>query len=417
MANYYFQKQTLRIIILGILVSLCYFGGGVKPVRSEVTWPAIEIDPYLSGFSSPVHIANAKDSSNRLFVVERAGVIHVVKNGVVSTTPFLGIQDRVQSTGGEEGLLSMAFPPDYASKGYFYVYYTNKNGDNQVSRFYLSDDVDVADPTSEELIINFSHPVHANHNGGQIAFGPDGFLYIATGDGGGGGDPDENGQNPASLLGKILRIDVEFGFINGTYSHEIYLPMVMNENNSQQILRYRIPTENPFVDTEGYRGEIWALGLRNPWRFSFDRTLGDLFIADVGQSSWEEVNFQSAKSNGGENYGWNEMEGEVCYLPNCDLTGKTSPLFVYQTHVDGSCSVTGGFIYRGIINTGMSGIYFFGDYCNGRITGLQFDGTNWYSQVLLDTDVNISTFGEDESGELYLADITSGTIYQIVELD
>ena len=262
-----------------------------------VAWPQISVMPYLSGFSSPVHITNARDGSQRLFVVEQGGIIRVIENGAVLSTPFLDIHERVLFPGsGERGLLSVAFPPGYASKGYFYVYYTRLDGNNQTSRFPLKPGKpDEADPTTEQPIILFNHPNHNNHNGGQLAFGPDGYLYIGTGDGGGAGDPDGNAQNPASLLGKLLRIDVESG-----------------------IDPYAIPASNPYTQTTGYRGEIWALGLRNPWRFSFDRQTGDLYIGDVGQNIEEEVDFQPASSSGGENYGWNILEGNRCYSPSTE---------------------------------------------------------------------------------------------------
>lgn len=384
-------------------------------VRTAVTWPTVKMISFAVGLDSPVHITHAGDGSNRLFVIERTGRIRLIKNGNLFVSPFLDIQDRVQSIGGEEGLLSVAFPHDYVAKDYFYVYYTNKNGDNQVSRFYVSTNADIADPASEELILTLDHPVHANHNGGQIAFGPDGYLYIATGDGGSGGDPDENAQNPASLLGKILRIDVDYPQPVTDASFNIFLPLITNGSGIPVDMPYRIPPDNPFVDIAGYREEIWALGLRNPWRFSFDRGTGNLYIGDVGQAAWEEIDFQLATSLGGENYGWNEMEGTQCYLPNCDTSGMTLPIYDYATHVDGSCSVTGGIVYRGTTYAGMQGIYFLADYCNGYITGLQLDGEIWQDQRLLDTNINISTFGEDEAGEIYLADITSGMIYQLVE--
>jgi glucose/arabinose dehydrogenase len=389
----------------------------VTAIQTNVTWPSIELASIVGGLNAPVHITNASDGHNRLFVVERVGNIRIVKDGALLVTPFLDIRDRVQS-GGEEGLLSVAFPPDYATKGHFYVYYTNHNGDNQVSRFHISVDPDIADPLSEELILYLDHPFYSNHNGGQMAFGPDGYLYISTGDGGGGGDPDENGQNQASLLGKILRIDVEFAPPKPDFeaTNVVYIPLLIRTDGvppSEDL--YRIPSDNPFVDVPGSRGEIWALGMRNPWRFSFDRDTGDLYIGDVGQGSWEEVDFQPVTSPGGENYGWNEMEGKVCYLPNCDPTGLTLPVYVYPTREQGSCSITGGFVYRGSNLPDMRGIYIFADYCNGFISGLQLDGSDWLDQLLLDTNIRISSFGEDEGGELYVADLASGTIYQIIE--
>jgi glucose/arabinose dehydrogenase len=410
------RKSAIGIILmLGMLISFLMIAKTVKAIPNEVSWPNIEIVPLVTGLSSPVHITNAGDGSGRLFVVERGGTIQIVQGGAMLGTPFLDIQARVQS-GGEEGLLSVAFPPDYAAKGYFFVYYTNQSGDNQVSRFYVSDEANVALPDSEELILYLNHPFHSNHNGGQLAFGPDGYLYIATGDGGGGGgDPEGNAQNTASLLGKILRIDTNVSQPIITASRVVYLPLVIRGGDNDSTLPYRIPADNPFVGIAGYREEIWALGLRNPWRFSFDPEMGDLYIGDVGQGSWEEIDFQPASSTGGENYGWNEMEGTHCYLPNCETSGMTLPVFEYPTHAEGGCSVTGGQIYRGGSFSGMAGFYFFADYCNGRISGLIHDGGTWQSQVLLDTSLNPSSFGESESGELYIADLSSGQIFQIVE--
>ena len=406
----------ILMMIVGFLGSFQIIVKNGKATQLDVTWPDIDVTPIASGFTLPVHLTNAGDNSDRLFVVEREGRIQIVKDRAVLAAPFLNIQDRVQSNGNEEGLLSVAFPPDFPSKKHFYVYYTNANGDNQVSRFYVSENnPDLANPDSEELIIYLNHPTYSNHNGGQIAFGADGYLYIATGDGGGGGDPDENGQDATSLLGKILRIDVEWDPSLPVTPYQVYLPLVLNGEGNPQILAYRIPSDNPFVGKAGYREEIWALGLRNPWRFSFDRSTGDLYIGDVGQSSWEEIDFQVASSLGGENYGWNEMEGSHCYLPGCETSGMTLPVFEYPTHVDGSCSVTGGYVYRGVDYPSLQGVYLFADYCNGRITGLVNDGGTWQSQILLDTNFNISSFGEGEDGELYFVELNSGEVFQIIE--
>jgi len=400
--------------MLGMVSSFLMLSKTVRANPSDVSWPNIDVVPLVVGLSSPVHITNAGDGSGRLFVVERKGTIQIVQGSTILGAPFLDIQDRVQS-GGEEGLLSVAFPPDYVTKGYFFVYYTNISGDNQVSRFYVSDEANIALSDSEEVILYLDHPVHSNHNGGQLAFGPDGYLYIATGDGGGGGDPDGNAQNPQSLLGKILRIDTNVSLPTSIASQVVYLPLVIRGGEDGPVLHYRIPADNPFVGVTGYRGEIWALGLRNPWRFSFDQETGDLYIGDVGQGSWEEIDFQPASSMGGENYGWNEMEGTHCYLPNCETSGMTLPVFEYPTHVAGSCSVTGGTIYRGGSFSSMVGFYFFADYCNGNISALINNGGIWQSQVLLDTSLNPSSFGVSESGELYITDLSSGEIFQIVE--
>jgi glucose/arabinose dehydrogenase len=388
--------------------------------KNNSEWPELSFQPIASGLSAPVHVTHAGDGSGRLFVVEQPGRIRFIQNGNVSA-PFLDISGRVRSPasggGTEEGLLSVAFPPGFgATKDYFYVYYTNRDGDNQLSRFYLSSDPDSAEANSEELILLFEHPVFSNHNGGQLAFGPDGYLYIGPGDGGGSGDPRENAQNLGSLLGKLLRIDVEpntsppvFGEPQG------YLPLVFNHSHgNQNELAYSIPADNPFVGTPGARQEVWAFGLRNPWRFSFDRASGDLYIGDVGQSSWEEVNIQPAASAGGENYGWNIMEGFECYgATACDQSGLTLPVHAYPTRA-GGCAITGGHVYRGQAYPNLQGIYFYGDYCSGTIWGLKRDGNNWQNQELASTPYNISSFGEDQAGELYLTD-RGGSVYQLGE--
>jgi glucose/arabinose dehydrogenase len=342
-----------------------------------------------SGFTLPVHITHAGDGSGRLFVVEQCGRIMIVRNGVVQPTPFLDVSAQV-SCGDERGLLSIAFPPGYAEKGHFYICYTDGPGDIVVARYGRSADPDTADPATGETLLVIPHRTYANHNGGQLAFGPDGYLYLGTGDGGGGGDPEGNGQDPASLLGKILRIDVESG-----------------------VAPYAIPPNNPFVNAPGFLPEIWALGLRNPWRFSFDRLAGDLYIADVGQASFEEVNFQPVAGPGGANYGWNIMEGAHCFgaVP-CDQTGLTLPVHEYG-HSQG-CSITGGFVFRGPASAGLSGKYIFGDYCSGRIWALQQTGGGWSNILLADTGYTISSFGEDEAGNVYAADHGGGAIYRLV---
>jgi glucose/arabinose dehydrogenase len=388
------------LLIFSILIASvhgsCSGGSGSdKPGAPPPSFPSIRLEAMTGGFTQPTHITHAGDGSGRVFVVERAGIIRVIRNNAMLPEPFLDITDKVIASGSEQGLLSAAFPPGYADKGYFYVNYTARpDGNTAVSRYRLTDDADRADPLSEEMILTVAQPF-ANHNGGQIAFGPDGFLYIGMGDGGSGGDPRNNAQNPASLLGKILRIDTE----------------------SAQSGGYAVPASNPFFGNNGYRAEIWALGLRNPWRFSFDRTSGDLYIADVGQNAREEVNFQNRSGTGGENYGWNIMEGSLCFRESgCSSEGLVLPVAEYDQSL-GDCSVTGGFVYRGSEFSQIQGLYFYGDYCSGRIRAMRRSGTSFISDVLLDTSLRISTFGEDEAGNLYVVDYSGGGIHKLAAAD
>lgn len=356
--------------------------------QTFTTWPDIVLTKYAGGLSQPTHITHAGDGSGRLFVVEQRGRVRVIKDGALQAAPFLDITGRV-SCCGEQGLLSVAFPPGYTSKGYFYVDYTDLAGDTIVARYRIINP-DMADPATEEVLLKIDQPF-SNHNGGQLLFGPDGYLYIGMGDGGSGGDPYNNAQNPSSLLGKILRIDVESG-----------------------VKPYAIPPGNPFVGAPGYRAEIWALGLRNPWRFSFDRGTDDLFIADVGQNLYEEIDYQPASSGGGENYGWRIMEGLHCYNQNqCDKAGLVLPVAEYDHSL--GCSVTGGMVYRGRDFPGIQETYLYGDFCSGKIWGLKREGGSWRNELLIGTAYEISTFGEDEDGELYLSDYSIGDIYRVTE--
>ena len=424
------QKNNLRIafvIVLFLITSAAGFskqtsgkGKTTSPkavnVEAPAAWPTIALEQLnISNLASPVYLTHAGDGSGRIFIVERAGRIRLVKNGSLQSTPFLDISGHVRS-GGEEGLLSVAFPPDYARRQQFYVYYTQLDGDNVVARFRTSPNPDLADTASEKQILELPHPNQTNHNGGQLVFGPDGNLYIGPGDGGGGGDPYGNGQNHNSLLGKILRINVEGQFPSTVPNqpYQVYLPLISSNSG----LPYSIPTDNPFADQPGYRPEIWAMGLRNPWRFSFDRANGDLYIADVGQNTREEVNFQDASSPGGDNYGWNILEGSLCYSPSSGCTAPanySAPVAEYPhgTNNSNGCSVTGGYVYRGDGYPDMQGIYFYADYCQGKIWGLKFENSAWQSQLLLDTNNLPSSFGEDESGEVYLVSL-SGQIYHLV---
>lgn len=355
------------------------------------SWPDITLVETLSGLRNPVDLASARDGSGRLYVVEQIGLVQEFSNGVQGQSPFMDIRDRV-SCCGERGLLGIAFPPDFAGSRVLYVNYTTTlpgTLHTRVSRFRLRTGVHQVDPDSEEIILQFSQPWR-NHNGGQIAFGPDGNLWIGTGDGGSGGDPQDNGQKGQTLLGKLLRIDV----------------------TSTTDAPYTVPADNPFVGNDEFLDEIWAYGLRNPWRFSFDRATGDIYIADVGQNAWEEVNFQPANSPGGENYGWRITEGLHCYNPSsgCSIAGQTLPVAEYDRA--NGLSITGGYVYRGQDQPSLQGIYFYADYVTGRIWGLRSVNGLWETKLLLDSTHSVSSFGEDEAGNLYLLDY-SGTIFQI----
>ena len=362
---------------------------------SAVTIPG-ELNLALSVVSDelqfPVDLT-APQGDSRLFVAERAGRIRVIENGVLLPAPFLDIVDRVSIAFAEQGLLGLAFDPAYASNGRFVVNYIDLNGDTRISAFRVSADPNVADPDSEELILFVDQPFD-NHNGGQLVFGPSGHLYLGLGDGGSGGDPADNGQNVGTLLGKLLRIDLDGG------------------------VPYAIPADNPFVSMASARGEVWSYGLRNPWRFSFDRATGDLYVGDVGEDSFEEINVSPASHGAGRgvNYGWDVMEGLECFEPSsgCDQTGLELPVLTYG-HGDG-CSVTGGYVYRGGAIPDLSGTYFYADYCGGWVRSFRFvngeltDRREWESLAAS----NISSFGQDAAGELYVL-TAGGTVYRIVE--
>jgi glucose/arabinose dehydrogenase len=375
--------------LLGACLAALIALGAVR-ASAAASWPVITLAPFVSGLAAPVAIANAGDGSNRLFVVEQAGRVRLIQGGVLQATPFLDISTKV-SCCGERGLLGLAFPPGYAAKGTFYVFYTDPDGAITLARYRVGASPDVADPNSGQVLLSVAH-ARTNHNGGQLAFGPgDGYLYAGLGDGGGGGDPDGNGQNTNTLLGKILRLDVGSG-----------------------ATPYAIPAGNPFASGGG-RPEIWAHGLRNPWRFSFDRQAGDLYIADVGQGGWEEVDYQQGGAAGGANYGWNIMEGMHCYnAATCNPTGLTLPVTEYDHSL--GCAIIGGYVYRGSAQPALTGLYFYADECQGRVWGLQQSGGGWQSRPLLQAAINPSTFGEDEAGEIYLADYYGGTLYRVAGL-
>lgn len=344
------------------------------PDPAGFTWSEV-----ASGLSRPIGLTSAGDGSGRIFIIEQPGRIRIHDGEKLLEAPFLDIQDRVGSGGSEQGLLGLAFHPDYPENGSFFVNYTDKNGATVVSRFQVTSQPDLADPDSESLVLTFSQP-YKNHNGGQILFGPQGYLWIATGDGGSAGDPQGNAQNLDNLLGKLLRIDI-----------------------SQE--PYSIPEGNPFGN------EIWAYGLRNPWRFTFDPSSRDLYVADVGQAKWEEVNYLPARSPAGANFGWDYREGMHGYEGTPPQgSALIDPVAEYD-HGRG-CSVSGGAVYRGSLLEWW-GIYLYGDFCSGRVWGLlRTPGGEWVNQPLYQLDRRIAAIDQDEDGEIYLVDIL-GTILKL----
>ncbi len=353
---------------------------GDPPILAQ----SIELVEVARGLDRLVYLTHAGD--DRLFTVAAEGRIYLIEDGDVANTPFLDIRDRVNDRRNEQGLLSIAFHPDYANNNHFFAYYTGDDGETVVSQF--TGVGNKADPDSERIILTVPQP-YGNHNGGQLQFGDDGYLYIGLGDGGSGGDPDNNGQDKQTLLGSILRIDV---------------------NNGNP---YAIPADNPFVKDEEAADEIWTYGWRNPWRFSFDRATGDMYIGDVGQNAWEEISFEASGSPGGGNYGWNVYEGSHCYLDDCEtlLPGAIRPILEYGRSE--GCSITGGYIYRGEELPELNGNYLFGDFCSGTVWASTKPGE---MQVVLDSGLSISSFGEDAAGELYVLDI-GGAVYKIVDSD
>jgi uncharacterized protein (TIGR03437 family) len=348
-------------------------------------YPQIRLERIAGSIRNCTDIQSARDGSGRLFLVRQEGTIAIWRNGQVLDRPFLDIRSKI-TTGGERGLLGIAFPPGYREKRWFYVNYTDRSGATVIARYQLvGTDPDLADSANERILLTVPQPF-TNHNGGQLQFGPDGMLYVGLGDGGSANDPEGNGQNRRSLLGKMLRIDTE-----------------------SNLARYEIPSDNPFVNDATYRPEIWAMGLRNPWRYSFDGATGDLYIADVGQSRLEEINFQPRSSRGGENYGWVTMEGNTCFRTGCNTAGLTLPIWVYP-RTEG-LSVTGGYVYKGA--------YYYGDFVTGKIWALRRQGTEWVNELAYDggRSLAISTFGLDEAGELHVANYNTGEVFRIYTVD
>lgn len=380
-----------KILLFGLFIFTLGMG---SVAAQEATIPQVpngnqyQLQEIASGFTRPLLAIGANDGSNRLFIVEQGGRIWVMVNGKVEKQPFLDVSGIVSVDSNERGLLGLAFHPQYKTNGIFFINYTDVDGNTVVARYStLASNANVADPNSASYVIQIKQP-YPNHNGGNIAFGPDGYLYIGMGDGGSQGDPQGNGQNPKALLAKILRLDID---------------------SAQP---YAAPKDNPFASDENFAPEVWAMGLRNPWRFSFDRATGDLYIGDVGQNQWEEVNFQAA-GQGGLNYGWNIMEATHRYSGEPVKDGLIAPIAEYS-HANGGCSITGGYVYRGETLKALNGVYLFADYCSGKIWSTFRDAAGtWQTNPFIDTDFAISSFGQDDAGELYVIN-QGGSILKLV---
>ena len=385
------NRRLTAILAAGLLCA-------TRCVRAQ-TAPEIALQPLATGLAQPTAVTHAGDA--RLFLTLQEGRIVVFESGSVRPTPFLNIEPLVGCC-GERGLLGLAFHPRYAENGLFFVNYTNTAGNTVIARYRVSaNDSNAADPSSAVTLLTIAQPF-SNHNGGHLAFGPDGYLYIGMGDGGSANDPMCTAQRDDTLLGKMLRIDVDASSGASPF--------------------YGVPPDNPFAAPGGARDEIWAKGLRNPWRYSFDRATGDLYIGDVGQNAREEIDFQPAGSAGGENYGWKMMEGTLCTggtlgcaigIPACNAPGLTLPILEYP-HSSGDCSVTGGYVYRGRLYPRLTGTYFYGDYCTGKIWGASRNGSAWTTWLLAPRASNLTTFGEDAAGELYLA-TQAGVLARVVD--
>jgi glucose/arabinose dehydrogenase len=386
------EKKLLRAGLPAVALT---FLALAAPARAQ----ELSVQLVASGFAAPLWVGSPPGDFERLFVVEQnTALVRIIKNGQILPTPFLDV-GTLASSGGERGLLSIAFHPDYANNGRFFIHYTDNNGDSRVVEYAVSGDPDVANPTAVQPILSLDQPF-ANHNGGNLVFGPDGKLYIGFGDGGSQNDPGNRAQDGTTNLGKMLRLDID-------------IPSPF------------IPADNPFVNDPNVNDEIWAIGTRNPWRYSFDGLTGDLYIGDVGQDSWEEVDFQPAASVGGENYGWRCMEGTHCTgFTGCTCNDSSLTLPIHEFgHGGGNCSVTGGFVYRGSAIPWLYGTYIFGDYCSSKIWSFRYE--NGQVQEFTDrtaelepagslTINSITSFGQDAAGELYIVDPSGGEIYKII---
>jgi len=387
------RLASLRVVGVGIAavgLAACGDGRVSDPFEDSPPEPSggIAVEVVAAGFDDPVHLV-APPGDPRLFVVERPGQVWVLHDGTPTDTPFLDIRPLV-GTGGERGLLSLAFHPDYAANGRFFVSHTDSAGDTRVVEYAVSEDPDRADPGSARNVLEVDQPF-GNHNGGKILFGPDGRLYVALGDGGSGGDPLGHGQDPGTLLGALLRIDVDGG------------------------TPYTVPPDNPYVGVPGARDELWAIGLRNPWRISFDEVEGVLYVADVGQNRWEEVNAVPA-GEGGHNYGWNVMEGESCFQPtDCEPAGLTLPVLTYPIPAEG-CAVIGGWVYRGEAIPEVVGHYFYSDWCAGWLRSFRLEGGEAVDRRSWEVGSlgRVESFGKDADGELYLLSSEGGRVLRLI---
>ena len=354
--------------------------------------PKVELQLVVKGLGVPTAITGSPDTSDkRLFVAERHGLVHILDQEKVTDKPFLDLTAKANDDGAERGLLGFAFHPKFATNGYFYVNYVDKDNNTIIARYQTDTATGLANPNSEKVLIKLKQP-YVNHKGGQLAFGPDGYLYAGLGDGGSGGDPENRAQDKTLFFGKILRLDVDHGD------------------------PYAVPADNPFVKETGTKPEIWAYGLRNPWRFSFDSKTGDLYIGDVGQNLHEEVDFQAANSKGGTNYGWRCYEATQTYnAAGCQAASAyTMPVLSYD-HTDKRCSITGGQVYRGQQYPALLGMYFYADNCGGQVYDTKKSTGDWQANLAVQTELLPTTFGTDNQGEVYLGDMKEGGIYRLID--
>jgi len=405
------RKQLERVLIivigvellaaLGIIVWAVFIRNdkptitNTQPVTPAVVTHVPKVQPllYAQGLTRPTAIASLPSTTDkRLFVTEAAGQVRVITpDAQLANAPLLDIRSRVLDNGQEMGLLGLAFHPKFASNSYMYVDYVNKSQETIIARYTVDQKTFSADPATEKILLKIKQP-YVNHNGGALVFGPNGYLYIGMGDGGSAGDPENRAQNRQEFLGKILRIDVDHGD------------------------PYSIPKDNPFAEGKGGKPEIWALGLRNPWRISFDSKTGDMYIADVGQDKYEEVDFEKTGTAGGQNYGWRCKEGLHDFnTSSCTASAiLTDPAFEY-THDENRCSITGGYVYRGSKYPSLAGKYFYADYCSGQLYYAEQVGGKWQQTLAASTQFGVSTFGQAADGELYLADIKTGSLYHLTD--